>query len=104
MKVVIDGSSASVAVDDAEDLNVLSVVLRDATPEDAGRLIGDLGCLKGGYAWLNIETLKAISPKSRSCSWDARFARAMAYAEKSGWIDPTGSFVRAHIEPTEHSA
>jgi hypothetical protein len=100
MKVVIDGTTASVVVDDAENLNGLSVVLRDATPEQAAGLLGELGRVDGEHVWLKIDTLKALRPMPRSCSWDERFAQAMAYAEKSGWTDLTGAFVRAHIEPT----
>jgi hypothetical protein len=104
MKVVIDGAAANVAVADAENLNGLSVVLSDATPEQAAGLLGELGHVDGEHVWLNIATLKANCPLPRSDSWDDRFAQAMAYAERSGWTDLTGAFVRAHIEPTSDQA
>lgn len=101
MKLVIDGSAGHVAVDEAEDLNELSVELRACSAEQASGLLEGLGRLEGEHAWLNIDTLHAISPKPRSCSWDERFGKAMAYARRRGWTDPTGSFVRAHITSSD---
>ena len=100
MKVVIDGTASEVLVEDAEDLNSLSVVLVNVGTQRAAELLADLGYIEGDHAWLRIETLMEMSPKPRSCSWDERFATTMAYAEKSGWTDVTATFVRAHLEPT----
>jgi hypothetical protein len=97
MKLIVDGTAGQVAVGEAEDLNKLSVELRECSTEQASALLEGLGRLEGTHAWLNIDTLYAISPKPRSCSWDERFREAMANAGRSGWTDPTGSFVRAHI-------
>jgi hypothetical protein len=100
MKVVVDGPASGVSISDAEDLDRLSVVLVEVSAERAGELMGDLGRIEGDHVWLSIENVLALSPKPRSGSWDARFAKTMAYARKSGWTDPTGTFVRAHIEPS----
>jgi hypothetical protein len=97
MRLVVDGAAGSVAVEAAEELTALSVELRACSAEQASVLLQGLGRLDGKHAWLNIDTLRAISPKPRSCSWDERFRTAMAYARRHGWTDPTGSFVRAHI-------
>jgi NADH:ubiquinone oxidoreductase subunit E len=101
MKLVVDGAARNVTVDDAEDLNKLSVELRECSPEQASALLEGLGRLQGKHAWLNIDALQAIAPKPRSCSWDERFRRAMAYAERHGWTDLTGSFVRAHVASSD---
>jgi hypothetical protein len=100
MKVVIDGFASLAAIEDAEDLDRLSVVLVGVGAERAAELIGDLGRIEGNHAWLSIATLLAMSPKPRSCSWDARFVKMIDYAKKSGWTDPSGTFVRAHLEPS----
>jgi hypothetical protein len=100
MKVVICGPAAGVSIEEAEDLDHLSVVLEEVSPERAGELLGDLGRIEGHHAWLNIDTLLAVSPKPRSCSWDERFAKMVAYAKKSGWTDAGDMFLRAHVEPT----
>jgi hypothetical protein len=98
VKVVIDGAAASIAVADAENLHGLSVELRDATPEQASDLLGDWGWVDGEHVWLDIGTLKVHCPFPHIDGWEDQFDRAMAYADKSGWTDVTGAFVRAHIE------
>lgn len=103
MKLVVHGAAGNVAVDEAEDLNKLSVELRECSAEQASALLDGLGRIEGTHAWLNIDALRAISPKPRSCSWDERFRKAMAYAGRRGWTDPTGSFVRAHVASSDGS-
>ena len=101
MKLIIDGTADLVTVDDAEDLKALSVELRGCSPERASGLLGGLGRIEDGHAWLDIGELRARAPQPRSCSWDGRFQQAMAYAQRQGWTDPTGAFVRAHIANQE---
>jgi hypothetical protein len=103
MKIVIDGPASDVAVVEAEELTQLSVELRACSTEQATHLLGDLGRVEGEHAWLSIDTLRAAGP-TRSCGWDARFAKAMAYAREKGWTDSTGDFVRAHIESIDVQA
>jgi hypothetical protein len=102
MKLVIDGAAGLVTVDEPENLKALSVELHGCSPAQAGALLGDrdLGRIDGGHAWLHIRALHAIARQPRSCTWDERFQMAMTYAQRNGWTDPTGDFVRAHLEPT----
>ena len=102
MKLIVDGGAALVTVDEAENLKALSVELQGCSPVQAAALLADrdLGRIEGGHAWLNIGALRAIARPPRSCTWDERFHRAMAYAQQNGWSDPAGEFVRAHIEPS----
>lgn len=103
MKLIVDGAAGLVTVDEAENLKSLSVGLRDCSPERASVLLGDrgLGRIEGSHAWLHIDALRAIARPPRSCTWDERFQRAMAYAQQNGWTDPAGDVVRAHIEPNQ---
>jgi hypothetical protein len=100
MKIIVDGVVGQVTVDEAENLKSLSLELRGCSPAQAAALLGDLdlGRIEGDHAWLRIGALRAIARPPRSCTWDERFQRAMAYAQQSGWTDPAGDFVRAHIE------
>jgi hypothetical protein len=102
MKLIVDGAAALVTVDEAENLKALSVELRGCSTAQATALLADrgLGRIEDGHAWLNIDALRAIARPPRSCTWDERFQRAMAYAQSNGWSDPAGDFVRAHIEPS----
>jgi hypothetical protein len=106
MKLIVDGATGLVTVDEAENLKALSVELRGCSPERAAVLLGDrgLGRIEGGHAWLDIGALGAIARPPRSCTWDERFQRAMAYAQSNGWSDPAGDFVRAHLEPSPPTA
>jgi hypothetical protein len=105
MRLIIDGATGRVTVDEAENLKSLAVQLQGCSPERAAALLGDcgLGRIEGRHAWLRIGALRAIARPPRSCTWDERFARAMAYAQRSGWTDPAGHVVRAHIEPAAES-
>ena len=106
MRLIVDGAAALVTVDEAENLKALSVELRGCSPAQAAALLADrgLGRIEGGHAWLDIAALRAIARPPRSCTWDERFQRAMAYAQSNGWSDPAGDFVRAHIEPSPTDA
>lgn len=90
------GAAGGVTVEDTEDLTRLSVELRGYAPGQAPELPESLGRIEGEHAFLHIGALRLI-PATRSCSWDERFARAMAYARQRGWTDQTGQLVRAHI-------
>jgi hypothetical protein len=99
VKLIVDGAAGQVTVDEPENLKSLSVQLHACSPEHAAVLLGELGRIEDGHAWLNIATLNAFARQPHSCTWDERFQRAMSYAQQNGWTDPTGDFVRAHIEP-----
>jgi hypothetical protein len=101
VKLVVDGAARQVTVHEAENLKSLSVRLLDCSPGQASALLGDrdLGRVEDGHAWLHIGALRSIARPPRSCTWDERFELAMAYAQQNGWTDPTGGFVRAHLEP-----
>jgi hypothetical protein len=106
VKLIVDGAAGQVTVDEAENLKTLSVELQGCSPGQASALLGDrdLGLVEDGHAWLHIGALRAIARQPRSCTWDERFQLAMAYAQRKGWTDPTGDFVRAHLEPPPPAA
>ena len=84
-------------MDDAENLKALSVSLRSCSPAEAGRLLGELGRLEDEHVWLDIARLRALSPLSDDPDWVSGFDGVMTYAATKGWIDDTGSRVRAHL-------
>ncbi|WIX75663.1 hypothetical protein QRX50_29705 [Amycolatopsis carbonis] len=101
MKVIVDGAAGTVTAEDTDTLNELSVVMRSADAELAGKVLENYGRVDGTHAWLDIEALKTFAPLPHSHTWDARFAKAMAYAASNGWTDETGRFVRAHLDERE---
>jgi hypothetical protein len=106
MKLIVDGAAGLVTVDEAENLKSLSVELQGCSPSQASVLLAEreLGRVEDGHAWLRIGALRAIARPPRSCTWDERFQRAMAYAQQNGWTDPAGEVVRAHLEPSPTGA
>jgi hypothetical protein len=95
--VVVDGASGEVRMDDAENLRGLSVELRECGATQADALLGSLGLLDGEHVWLDIAALRALSPLAADPEWVAGYDGVISYAETKGWIDDTGSRVRAHI-------
>ena len=101
MRVIVDGKAGIVIAEETDNLNALSVQLRSTDAQLAAKVLGNFGRMEGSHVWLDIESLKTLAPLPRSCSWDERFAKTMAYARSKGWVDETGKFVRAHIDDGE---
>lgn len=97
MIVVVDGATGSVRMDEPESLRGLSVELRDCGATRAAALLAGLGQLDGDHVWLDIAGLRALSPLAEDPEWVTGFDGVIAYAETKGWIDDTGSRVRAHV-------
>lgn len=97
MIVVVDGRSGQVLMDEAENLRALSVELRGCDATQASALLGALGRLDGEHVWLDIDGLLRLSPLAADPEWKAGFDGVMAYAQTKGWIDDSGSRVRAHL-------
>lgn len=97
MIVVIDGESGVVTLDDAANLQALSVELRACSPTEAAELLGELGHLEDEHVWLDIARLRTLSPLGLDPEWIAGFDGVMAYATSKGWVDDAGTRVRAHI-------
>jgi len=86
-----------VTLDDAANLQALSVELRSCDPAEAARLLGDLGRFESEHVWLDIDRLRALSPLAGDPVWVSGFGDVMTYALSKGWIDETGTRVRAHL-------
>lgn len=97
MIVVVDGGSGQVLMEDAENLRGLSVELRECGATQAAALLGSLGLMDGEHVWLDIEGLRSLSPLAGDPEWVSGFDGVITYAQTKGWIDESGSRVRAHI-------
>jgi hypothetical protein len=94
--VVVDGACGHIALEDAENLKALSVHLRHCDATNAQ--LGDVGHLDGEHAWLDIAQLRALSPLADDPEWNTGFDATMAYAGSKGWLDESGTKVRAHLD------
>lgn len=97
MIVVVDGEAGEVLLEDAGNLRALSVELRSCDASRAATLMGDLGRLDGEHAWLDIARLRGLSPLADDPEWASGFDGVITYAGSKGWLDETGSRVRAHV-------
>lgn len=95
MIVVVDGACGHIALTEAENLKGLSVALKHCDATNAQ--LGDLGWIDGEHAWLDIAQLRALSPLADDPEWNTGFDATMAYAASKGWLDETGTNVRAHL-------
>lgn len=49
------------------------------------------------HVWVRVSALRnACEPAAGAEAFDAM----LAYATSKGWLDPSGDYVRAHLEPT----
>lgn len=65
--------------------------LTDMVLEPICRLVDD------DHIWVRIAALRnSCEPVAGSEAFEA----TIAYATSKGWLDPTGQYVRAHVEPT----
>ncbi len=101
MRIVVNGPAGTVTAEDANDLNALSVALVEIEPATAATMLREYGRLDGAHVWLDVAALRSFAPQPRPCSWDERFAKTLEYAASMGWLDESGTAVRAHIEPSD---
>ena len=89
---------AEAHVTDPENFRELSVESTMVGTEDAGRALTDAGLgdlADTEHAWLDIARLRELS-RTGAADWDESFAAMIAFAARQGWVDDTGSTVRAH--------
>jgi hypothetical protein len=95
--IVVVDEGGRIQLQDAANLQALSVELRGSDRAAAAAALTGLGRLDGEHAWLDIAALRARSPLTHDPAWCDGFDGAMAYARSKGWIDETGTHVRAHL-------
>jgi hypothetical protein len=84
-------------MDDAENLRDLGVRFVGCNADAAECILGEFGRLEGDYVWLDIKRLKDLSPLASDSEWAHGFDGAIDFARTKGWIDESGTQVRAHI-------
>ena len=88
-------------VEDASDLGRLDVELADIGEELASAALSDagLGEVREGYAWLDVDALRAAAVSQSGASSGTAFDDMVRYAASRGWVSPDGRAVRAHCVP-----
>jgi hypothetical protein len=95
--VTPDSGGASPQFVDMQNLNQLHVEFRAVEDALAGQALEEagIGAVEDGHVWLHIAALRAAGDSGGD--WNDRFDAMLRYAQRSGWVDASGSRVRAHI-------
>ncbi len=101
MYVKVAGTPAQpqVSIEEHDDCTRLHVVTAELDEATAGAVLDISGLGRpgtSGHVWLDIAALRARS-HSAAPDWPERFDAMIAYAERSGWLNPHGNLVAAHI-------
>lgn len=104
MRVLVqrtDDDVARASVLDTTDLTGLVVVLDRVDEAVAATALAEagLGVLRGGYAWLDVEALRAAVLAGAPAEAAGGFDDMVAYAASRGWTSEDGRRLRAHCEP-----
>ncbi len=71
-------------------------------PTDDERLAAVLaahGRLDGEHAWISTDAVVALAGPAADEEWQAGFDGMVAYARDKGFLDESGTAIRAHLEP-----
>ena len=103
MFLKIDTIVGRVDVHEADDLRSFSV-RHDGRGDitSVEQALAPLGTVDAsGHAWIDVELLRAASGKADDAVWSAEFDGMVAYAASKGWLDESGTALRAHLERSD---
>jgi hypothetical protein len=88
------------AVQQADDLKRFSVVVvGGASDEELESALAPLARLEScAIAWVSIERLRAACGRDDDAAWSRAFDEMVEFAASKGWVDETGTALRAHLE------
>ncbi len=97
MKIMIDTTAGSITVEGGDDCKRL-----DASATGTGEIGPALDRVEGAredgtHLWFPIASLREMARMPRDPSWPDRFDAMIRFAASKGWVDETGSRVRAHL-------
>jgi hypothetical protein len=74
--------------------------------DDVADLLGDGGqrCGTPNHVWVGIELVRRLAAPQVGPEWADGFEKMLGFANKMDWIDPSGAFIKAHIDRTEPRA
>ena len=83
-----------------EDCKRFSVEVGDL-PGGPAALLAALGSWAAGgdaaHVWIRIDAVRAAAAGTVGPAWDAEFDGMVAFAGTKGWLDETGTAIRAHV-------
>ena len=86
-------------VHEVDELRSFSVaVAGEVNDVELGAALEPLGRLESDHAWISIERLRAACHRTGDDQWSADFDAMVAYAGSRGWVDQSGTELRAHVD------
>jgi hypothetical protein len=92
-----------VRLDEPDDCRRFHVAAHgDADPDRLGRVLADHGSgrLDGDDVWVQVEAVRRLAAGRVGAGWESDFAAMLEFARSKGWIDASGTAIRAHVEWT----
>jgi acyl-CoA synthetase (AMP-forming)/AMP-acid ligase II len=101
MYVRVDLDARTVALAEPDNFKQFHVVSSgDGLDDDVADLLGDGGrrCDTPSHVWVGIDLVRRLAEPQVTAEWADGFEKMLGFANKMGWIDPSGAFVKAHTE------
>jgi hypothetical protein len=94
-----------VRLDEPDDCKRFHVAARvapngGADPDGLARTLAEhrVGRRDGDDVWVQIEAVRGLAAGRVGAGWESDFAAMLAFARDKGWLDPSGTAIRAHVE------
>ena len=101
VSVDLTATPADVRLDEPDDCRRFHVAARgEADPDRLGRVLADHGSgrLDGDDVWVQVEAVRRLAAGRVGASWERDFAAMLEFASGKGWLDPSATAIRAHVE------
>jgi hypothetical protein len=93
------GESEPVTLVEPDDLKGFKAVVPAAGVDSLAEALGDAGWVADdSHVFIKIEALIEMAGDAATPEWREQFDGMVAYAREKGWLDPSDSAIRAHLE------
>src|SRR5438552_1746715 len=101
MYVRVDLSSRVIELVEPDNFMQFHVVASgQGLDDDVADALGDGGrrCATPSHVHVAIDLVRRLAAPQVTSDWASGFDKMLGFAQKMGWIDPTGAFIQAHTE------
>lgn len=101
VSVDLTTTPAVVGLDEPDDCRRFHVAARgEADPDGLDRVLAEhgLGRRDGDDVWVQVDAVRRLAAGRVGASWESDFAAMLAFARDKGWLDASGTAIRAHVE------
>ena len=100
MIIHADLDAATVTLVDPADFRGFHVAVAGGSTDDdrLATVLAPHGRLDGEHAWITTDAVVALAGATADDEWQAGFDGMVAYARDKGFLDESGTAIRAHLE------